>query len=298
MGDEVGELMKEKVFDGEFFKMIQNLSLNMNISLSQGGVGGRKSKAKGTSVEFSDFREYVPGDDIRRIDWGAYGRFDKLFVKLFMEEREAVINIFLDCSSSMATDNMKKALTALKVAGAFSYISLGNQDRVCINKVLNGYLEESQSYASKGMIPSALDTLQKFEFTGKESLASAIKRKDFKRKGVAVIISDFMLKDGIEDALKYLMYKNQKVIVIHVLAEEEISPKLSGDIKLLDSETGETLLVTITPRIKKSYEENLNKFVNNIKEKVARVGGTYVMVNGDESIEKTIFNIFAKEGRL
>ncbi|MDP4178692.1 MAG: DUF58 domain-containing protein, partial [Bacillota bacterium] len=101
--------MEEKIFDTEFLKKLDSIALNANITMSEGSSGSRKSKSKGSSVEFSDYREYTAGDDFRRVDWNAYGRFDRLFVKLFMEEREALINIFIDSSKSMNYGNPKKS---------------------------------------------------------------------------------------------------------------------------------------------------------------------------------------------
>ena len=104
--------MEQKLIDSNLLKKLESLKLNTTITLNQGYGGGRKSKSKGSSVEFSDFREYVPGDDFRKIDWNAYGRFKKLFIKLFMEESEANINIFIDTSKSMDFGNPKKATLA------------------------------------------------------------------------------------------------------------------------------------------------------------------------------------------
>ena len=117
------------VFDGEFFEKLNTLKMSLDMRLSQGLSGARKSSAKGVSVEFSDFREYVLGDDIRRIDWNAYGRSDKLYIKQFMEEKEGIFQIFVDTSRSMSFGEIPKAKMALQTAGALSYIILNNLDR-------------------------------------------------------------------------------------------------------------------------------------------------------------------------
>ena len=114
------------MFNEDFFKKLNKINMYINFKLTGGTQGGRKSKAKGVSVEFSDYREYAPGDDFRRIDWNAYGRFDKFFIKVFMEEREGVFNFFIDKSKSMDYGKDNKKDTALKIVAALSYIALNN----------------------------------------------------------------------------------------------------------------------------------------------------------------------------
>lgn len=111
------------MFNEDFFKKLNKINMYINFKLTGGTQGGRKSKAKGVSVEFSDYREYAPGDDFRRIDWNAYGRFDKFFIKVFMEEREGVFNFFIDKSKSMDYGKDNKKDTALKIVAALSYIA-------------------------------------------------------------------------------------------------------------------------------------------------------------------------------
>lgn len=127
--------MESAVFDKGFFDKLNTLKMSLNMRLNQGMSGIRKSSAKGSSVEFSDFREYMMGDDIRRIDWNAYGRTDKLYIKQFMEEKEGIFQIFIDTSRSMEFGKNPKSKMALQTAGALSYIILGNLDRVYINEM-------------------------------------------------------------------------------------------------------------------------------------------------------------------
>jgi len=119
-----------QLFDSEFLKKIQQLVITSKIVLSDGAGGNRKSRSKGSSIEFSDYREYSLGDDFRRIDWNAYGRFEKLFIKLFMEEREAHVHIFLDTSKSMDWGEPNKSFASRRLAAELSYISPSNYDKV------------------------------------------------------------------------------------------------------------------------------------------------------------------------
>ena len=133
--------MAERIFDQDFFNKLNNLAIAMNARMSYGMSGGRKSSAKGSSVEFSDYREYIPGDDIRRIDWSAYGRLDRLYIKQFMEEKEGVFQIFVDASKSMAFGEPPKTRQALQLAGALAYLVLNNLDRVYVSQMQEGTLQ-------------------------------------------------------------------------------------------------------------------------------------------------------------
>ena len=139
----------EKIFTDDFLKKLNKINMNLTLRLSSGYQGGRKSKAKGVSVEFSDYREYIKGDDFRRIDWNAYGRFDKFFIKVFMEEREGIFNFFLDTSKSMDYGKENKKIMALKIVAALSYIAINNLDRVNITTLESGNINNLKQHIQK-----------------------------------------------------------------------------------------------------------------------------------------------------
>lgn len=288
--------MGERIFDAEFLKKLDTIVINVRMLMNEGAGGNRKSRSKGSSVEFSDFREYSLGDDFRRIDWNAYGRFDRLFVKLFMEEREAMFNIFIDGSRSMSFGEPKKSLAALRLAGVIAYLALNNLDRVCINSLSGGVVKQSPVMNGRGTFQRCVDFLENMEFNGVTDLNSSIKKKEFKSGGVSVVLSDFFNPGGIEAAVKYLLYKKQDVVLIHVLSPEELNPYMEGQVRLKDSETGETRDIAVTPAIMKQYEKELNLFINNIKEFSSRMGVAYIQVSSAEPVEKVVFEEFTKAG--
>lgn len=288
--------LEEKIFVGEFFNILQNLSINIKKSANYGASGARKSKIKGTSVEFSDFREYMSGDDFRRIDWNAYGRFDKLFVKLFMEEREALINIFLDCSKSMNFGTPSKAVLAVKLAAAFSYITLNNLDRICVNTMKNKELKSLDALSGKMMLQRTLSSLQDIVYEGTTDISASLMKKDFKSRGVSIILSDFFTDKGIGDAVKYLTYKKQEVILIHILSPEELQPDYYGQIRLIDSESLEERSIILNPSILKAYKKQLAIFKNGIQEVALKYGASYIEANSSEPFEKVILERFTRSG--
>lgn len=288
--------MKEKIFDEDFYRKLENISIKTRMTLSDGAAGGRRSKAKGSSVEYSDFREYTPGDDFRRIDWNAYGRFDKLFLRLFMEEREALINIFCDCSKSMDFGEKSKAAMSLKIAGILTYLALNNLDRVCLNRLQEGTVAASSYHMGKSSFQKALQFLEAGCFLGSTNLTEGIKRKELKSRGISVVISDFFTMGSIDELIKYLAFKKQHIILIQVLCEEELAPCLGGQVRLVDSETKEEMNLTITPKLLKSYESKLKGLQTGIKASAKKYGGVFFQISTFDSLEKIVFENFAREG--
>lgn len=288
--------MKDKVFDEDFYRKLENISLKARMTLSDGAAGGRKSKAKGSSVEFSDFREYTPGDDFRRIDWNAYGRFDRLFLRLFMEEREALLNIFLDCSRSMDFGGKNKAAMELRIAAVLTYLALNNLDRVCLNRLQEDKAVPSASYMGKSSFQRALQYLEATDFMGHTNLAQCIKRKDLKSRGISIVISDFFTEGLVEEVIKYLAYKKQQVVLIQVLCDEEINPPLEGQMRLVDSETGSEMNLTVNQKLLKIYDNKLKGMQTSIKAAAKKYGGVFFQICSSESLEKVVFEHFNKEG--
>lgn len=288
--------MNGRIFDTEFLKKLDTIAINVRMLMRDGGGGNRKSRSKGSSVEFSDFREYSMGDDFRRIDWNAYGRFDKLFIKLFMEEQEAMINIFIDSSKSMDFGSPRKSELALKLAGVLSFLALNNLDRVCINSLSKDTFKQSTAVTGRSMFDRCITFLEGIHFDGETNLNTGIKKKDLRSRGMAVIISDFFTPVGIEEAIKYLLYKKQDVFLIQILSSEELNPELEGQVRLVDSETGNVMDVAVTPALLKQYHHKLNDFNNNIKEFCSRMGATYLQVSSADSIEKIVFEQFTGSG--
>jgi uncharacterized protein (DUF58 family) len=290
--------MAEKIFNEDFFAKLNKINLSINLKLSSGTQGGRKSKAKGVSVEFSDYREYMPGDDFRRIDWNAYGRFDKLFIKVFMEEREGMFNFFLDKSKSMDYGQNNKKNMALKIIGALSYVALNNLDRVNINIMDSGNIRSLKESAGSKAFQRILNDLENINFDGTTSLTQSIKKRDLKPRGVSIVVSDFLdnlgLKD-LEEALKYLAYKKQEIMLIQVLAQEEITPELNGEITFIDSETDENVKMSLTPNLIKEYEKTLESYRKSIKNMAKKYNGKFISVNSSMEIEEVILGELSKK---
>jgi len=288
--------MEGKLLDTNLLKRLEGLKINSDLKLNSGYGGGRKSRSKGSSVEFSDFREYVTGDDFRKIDWNAYGRFDKLFVKLFMEEREALVNIFLDTSKSMDFGQPSKSMIEKQLALTLSYISLSNLDRINLYINKDSSLVDTGYISGKSSFPRLLRYLEDVTFEEREDLFELIKKKPFKR-GISIIISD-LFTDSFEDIVKYLSYMNQSIIVIQILSKEELKPEIQGDIRLIDSESEEGKDMSISGEVINTYHKTLNYFLGDIKETCKKYGCSHTLISSETPIDSIVFHNLVKAGIL
>lgn len=276
--------METEIFDSGFFEKLNTLKMSLNMRLSAGMSGIRKSSAKGNSVEFSDFREYIPGDDIRRIDWNAYGRTDKLYIKQFMEEKEGIYNIFVDTSKSMTFGKLPKYRMALQTAGALSYVILNNLDRVYINNMKENSVTKGRGVTGSAAFPYILEELNNMTFDGGTSLSKSILSRPVSSGGTSVIISDFLDEEGIADAIKYLTYKKQTVVLIQILAKEEEDISYEGTVNLVDMENGGKLKITMTNAAIKEYNKNLAAMKGSLKKLAKKYGASYVYIRSDDSL--------------
>lgn len=287
--------MRQNLIDSKIIKKLQKLSLNSNITADKGLLGGRKSISKGSSAEFSDFREYTSGDDFRKIDWNAYARLEKLFIKIFSEEREANINIFLDTTKSMDFGNPKKSFIGSQIAAIIAYVGLSNMDKVSIYTNKAGKLDSIENIRGKMLFMQIINYLESLSFTETTDFLKIINKKRPK-KGISIIISD-LLTEQFNNIIKYFSYMNQSIIVIHILSEEELNPQYTGDTKLIDSETKEGKNISITPYILQTYNNTLKNFIIQTKEICRKYGCLYTFIE-NENIEQIIFDNLINSGIL
>ncbi|MCR5848858.1 MAG: DUF58 domain-containing protein [Lachnospiraceae bacterium] len=286
----------EQIFNSEFYEKLHTLRMSLALNIASGQAGGRKSNSKGNSVEFSDFREYMLGDDIRRIDWNAYARFDKLFVKLFMEEKEGVFQIFLDCSESMKFGEKSKEICAKRIAGALSYIVLENGDRLYINAMKDNHVVTAGSYSGIHSFIKCIKFLEEAPMGGSNDLFKSVKEKEFKNRGLSFLITDGYT-DELDETIKYLKFKKQDVVLIHVLSEEETEPRYEGTLNLIDSELMGDLRVTFNASAVKAYRESLNAFLTETENMCRKYGVIYIRVSSSDSCDSLFFSSLAKLAR-
>lgn len=259
--------------------------------------GERRSKRKGQSVEFADFRNYVAGDDLRFIDWNLFARLDRLYLKIFLEEEDLHVYTLVDDSLSMDFGTPSKFLTAKRIAAALGYIGLCRGDRVSVSTfskasaplVVRG---RSSSHRLIGQLQSAL--CQNPAPSMEESVRHFCLRNT--GKGIVILITDLMNKTGYETALKMLVAREMDIYLIHVLSPEELEPNLTGDLKLMDAEDFDMREVSISASLLQRYRLTLNAFIDSARSFCNRRSIGYVSVRSDQAIDPLINDYLRSRG--
>jgi uncharacterized protein (DUF58 family) len=284
----------------DFLNRVEQLQLTARKVLMGKMRGERRSRRHGSSIEFADHRDYVRGDDIRHIDWNLYSRLDRLFVKLFVEEQELTLHLLLDTSKSMALGEPNKMIHAKRVAAALGYIGLVNGDRVGVHAMRGGELWTFTPTRGRARTWALLNFLNDLEGDGDTDLAGACRRFAIQQqtRGIVVLISDLMDPRGFEDAFKWFLHRNHEVYVIHLLAESEINPKLTGHLDLVDAETGDHAEVTINRPLLQRYRELLDQLCTAARDWCSAHGMTYSVTSTATQFEQLILNHLRRRGLL
>ncbi len=294
-----------KVIDDGFLSMLEARDLHIKNPMNGLFGGNRRSASYGSSAEFADFREYAPGDDLRRIDWNLYARFEKLYLKLFMDERQLHHRIYLDASASMDWGTPNKADSALKIAAALGYLAVQAMDRVSFYAVHENQCEDlCRTVVGRDAFYKASATLNALEFHGNGDMGKAITSLEDpgRQDGLSIIISDFFSDSDYKSAVDYLLFHKQEVHLIQVLSRDELTPMLGGKVLMMDTEAPDEE----DPRIHraqidrssmKAYEEAFLYHQNDLKSFCAARNVGFISLCSDEDIRHILF-MKATEGGL
>jgi uncharacterized protein (DUF58 family) len=260
--------------------------------------GERRSPRKGQSVEFADFRNYVPGDDLRFVDWNTYARLEKLFLKMFLEEEDLHFYTLIDASRSMDFGEPTKLKYATQLAAALGFIGLIRGDRVKIETLGPAKAPNAPIFRGRKSVWRMLDHLESIQPGENVSLAEGVKNFCVKNtgKGILVLISDLMDKAGFQSALRYLVSKDMDVYVIHLLSAAELDPDLQGDLRLVDCEDSNVAEITVTQPLLKKYKQTLATFVDSAKEFCTKRGMSYLLARNTVPVEDLVTGYLATRG--
>ena len=279
------------VFDEAFLRQLERLKLLLRQPVRGGLKGGRRSVKRGRSVEFADYRDYVLGDDLRQLDWNVYARLEKLFVKLFIEEEDVTVSLIVDASASMATGRPDKLLFAKRAAAALGYIGLASEDRVQL-MVLGGRVARRRNgLRGSGRVFRLLGDLSGIvPAQGPSDLVAAARHAaaQLHSRGLVILISD-LLDPGADRVIRELAATGSELVILHVLSPEEIDPMLEGDLRLVDTETGEGIEVTVDLATLDAYRARLADWRENLADLAARRRATYLPVRSDLALADLVF---------
>lgn len=294
------KIEKQTLLSPELLARLERLELVSRKVFRGRMKGERRSKRKGQSVEFADFRNYVAGDDLRLIDWNLYARLDQLFLKLFLEEEDLHFFALIDVSESMNFGDPTKLLVAKQLAAALGYIGMCRADRVSVT-ALGPHGRRAPVLRGRSSLWKMLDYLDSVkpgDSGNNVSLHEGV--KDFSLRtagtGVAVLISDLMDKSGYESALRMLIGRRMDVFVMHVLSPEEIDPPLRGDRKLIDIEDGDEAEITINAFVLEKYRETVKQFIGTAKQFCNRRSIVYIPVRTDTTVETIVTKYLRERG--
>jgi uncharacterized protein (DUF58 family) len=247
----------------DFLAQLERLALLSRRAFRGRVKGERRSPRKGISVEFSDYRPYGIGDDLRYVDWNIYGRLDRLYVKLFVDEEDLCLNILLDASGSMAFGSPSKLAYGTRLAAGLGFVGLVNLERVGVAVVRERLAEGVGPARGRSQILPLMDFLSRVRPAGATSLNEGLGAWGLRTReaGLAVVISDLMDPGGYERGLRSLLEHRHDLHVIHLLAAEEMNPAWGGDLRLQDAETGETRDLTLDAEAMRVYRGRLRDFL-------------------------------------
>lgn len=289
-----------ELIDPDFMTRLDRLEIVSRRIFAGQMKGERRSRRKGQSVEFADYRNYAVGDDLRFLDWNIYGRLDRLFVKLFFEEEDLHVNLLIDNSASMAFGEPAKAHFIRRLAAAIGYIGLINYDRLSISAFSETFGPQRVGMRGRSAVPELLDYLLKLEPQGTGNLAAACREFALRhpQRSIVLIISDFLDKGGCEDALRYLIGRRYDLYVLQVLSPQEIEPHIAGDLRLVDVEDGDVAEVTVNRALLQRYRENLAAYCRKLRRFCTRRDATYLFTSTAVPFDRLVLHFLRRRGLL
>ena len=289
------------IINEEFLQQLETLQTLVKNNVA--GLFGVNHQTKnfGSSCEFADYRDYIPGDDITKIDWNAYARFDKLYMKLYLDERQLHTRIYIDASRSIGYGKGKKDEQSLKIAATLAYLSICEMDKVSIYIIRDKQIHALiTGMSGKEAYINEIGKLNDVSFDGDSFISDAIlPEKVGYGDGLSVIISDFLTDNDYESAIDYLTEKKRDIFCVQVLSAEELNPKARGKMHFFDSEnTSKFYRKNINREIANAYKQALNYVTDRIRSYCHARGAEYMLVRDDKPVDEIFFERLTAMGVL
>ncbi len=296
------------LFDESTRRKLEQLML-VAAKVRSGAIKGeRRSNKRGTSIEFADYRNYTPGDDLRRVDWNVYARLERPLTKMFEDEEDLAVYILLDTSASMDwggqiegvadAPELNKFDYMRRLAAGMAYISLSTNDRLLMSEL--GKKSVFGPARGRGYGPRLLTYINQLQADGRVGLNQAMKDMavQIRRGGLCILLSDLFSPDGYIEGINALASKGCEIVVIQLLSPDEISPSMVGDLRFLDSETGEAQEVSLDPAMRDLYHKRVNEWRDEIRRELQKRGAHFLSVSTEQPWEKVILQDLRRLGVL
>ncbi|HEY6408598.1 MAG TPA: DUF58 domain-containing protein [Ktedonobacteraceae bacterium] len=272
--------------DATVLQRLDSLALLTRRPMATGRPGRRRSPLAGSSMEFADYRSYSPGDDFRRIDWRAYARLERLFLRVFEAEENLTVTVLVDCSDSMSYGNSTKAALAMQLAAALAYVALKCEDSVIVGALTNKLAAYRRAGSGKNAVWSVGEFLQRLPRSGTTDLNRALYDlgRIASKPGLTIVISDFLAPGGYQTGIRALRQLRQEVALLQILAPDELEPDIQGDWRLQDSEGVGSIDVSVSAAVLQAYRERLAMFTQELATFAHTYAMTYTMIPSDTAV--------------
>lgn len=283
-----------RLFDDEFLRTAARLRILAQQVPPGGPRAEQRSPDRGTGLEFRDFRSYVPGDDLRRVDWNAYRRSGRLFLRLFNEPETLAVHVFVDVSQSMFLEAPPRANTARQLAGLIVAVAMGQADRVTIwsfGARLNRPWIVPNGQAGVHMAFKYLEDLEPLGQTDFTAVFQALHAYP-RRKGLVVIISDFFDSRGIAAIFDALRPVQDRLVLAQLVRGVDADPPHQGEVTLVDCETQAETELQITPDVLQRYQANYRTFCDTMLQYAAQRRAAHARIDADVPVLTQVEQLF------
>jgi uncharacterized protein (DUF58 family) len=284
--------LTEQPFDELFLRKLEQLRLQAKPLVLSRVQGERSARRAGRGSDFLDFREYVQGDDLRYADWSVFARLDRLVVRQFHAEQNVAVHLLIDTSESMGFGEPEKLTFALRLAAAIAYIGLCSHDRIALglfDSTLRSFAPPTQG---KRQFVSILKQLTGVVPTGRTDMRTALSAyaERSRSPGLAIVVGDFLEEqDGYREGLLALARRGFDIRVLHILAEEELAPRIQGALRVVDIESGEELEIDADEKSLRNYETRIEAFCTEIQDFCSEHGIAYQRMTTNRTLEDALF---------
>jgi uncharacterized protein (DUF58 family) len=288
------------LFDSAFLRKLERVELVARKHFRGQLRGEHATRRRGQGQEFSDHRRYRPGDDVRHVDWNIYSRLERLFLKLYAAEEDMSLHLLLDCSASMGFGAPSKFDQARRIAACLGYVGLSNLDRVAVTAFSDEVGAALAPMKGRRRLNNLLQCLQALRCGGATALERCAREHAARRRapGVAVLLSDLMVPEQVGAGIDALRGAGHQVLVIQLLAEEEIDPPLDGALRLHDSESGEALAVTVDAGLRAAYRRALARRLETLEHHCLVRGVEYLRASTAIAFEDVVLRYLRQGGLL
>jgi uncharacterized protein (DUF58 family) len=296
----VGEASASGLVSEDLLQRIERLSLRIRRPLPGGPAGEHLGRGQSASIEFADHRPYSPGDDFRRIDWNILARSDELTVRVTESREDVGLYVILDCSASMASGDGAKGRLARQLAAGLSYLALSQLDVVRIYGLGNGMVSRSPRYTGRKMGADVFRLLRSLPVAPATDLGAAFATflTDRPAQGLVLVLSDLLNASEYRPGLRRMVQAGFEVALIHILSQAELNPRDWGDVELIDSETGETMKISLTLDTLSTYRRDLEQWQHDIAEFCRSIGVRYVQIPAERTLDSILLGDFRRYGLL